>query len=173
MEVKRIYFCEQKSGFGTMYLAASNKGLAKISFGRESRAGFFSWLEDNFPGYLYEKNDVRTRKYVRKIGAFIEGRTKKIDLPVDLKVSGFLGKVLMELKKVPYGQVVTYGELAARAGNPRAYRAAGTACRKNPLPFVIPCHRAIAAGGRLGGYGGGERLKRKLLENEGITGLRD
>jgi methylated-DNA-[protein]-cysteine S-methyltransferase len=173
MNVKRIFFSEHSTGFGTMFLAASGKGLAKISFGSDSRAGFFSWLEDNFPGYLYEKNDARTLKYVRKIGAFIEGRIKKIDIPIDLKVSGFQGKVLMELKKVPYGEVVTYGELAARAGNPRACRAAGTACRKNPLPFVIPCHRAIAAGGRLGGYGGGEKLKRKLLENEGMTGLKD
>jgi len=169
----RIYFTEQKSGYGTMFLAVSDKGLVKIAFGRDTRFDFFSWLEKHFPGCIFEKNDKKTGKYAKKIQAFIDGRAKSINLPVDLRTGGFQGKVLMELQKVPYGEVVTYGELAARAGNPRACRAAGSACKKNPLPFVIPCHRAIAAGRRLGGYGGGEKLKRRLLENEGITGLKD
>jgi urocanate hydratase len=76
---------------------------------------------------------------------------------------------------VGWGEVVTYGELAGMAGRPRAARAVGSAMRDNPLPFVIPCHRVVAAGGRIGGYGGGRNavaLKRRLLEREGVTGLR-
>jgi O-6-methylguanine DNA methyltransferase len=171
--MKKIFFTEFKTSFDWMYLAASDKGVVKMSFGKDSNHSFFSWLEDHFPDHMYEKNDTRTKKYVKKIEAYLKGSTKQLDIPVDLHVSGFQRKVLLALMKVPYGKIVTYGELAFKAGNPRASRAAGTACGRNPLPFVIPCHRVVAAGGKLGGYGGGERLKRKLLENEGITGLKD
>ena len=78
-------------------------------------------------------------------------------------------------REVGWGETVTYGELADLAGRPRAARAAGSAMRDNPLPFVIPCHRVVAAGGRIGGYGGGRNavdLKRTLLAREGVTGLR-
>ena len=93
-----------------------------------------------------------------------------------LGVAGFRRVVLETLaREVQWGETVTYGELADLAGRPRAARAAGSAMRDNPLPFVIPCHRVVAAGGRIGGYGGGRNavaLKRRLLEREGVTGLR-
>jgi len=68
---------------------------------------------------------------------------------------------------VPRGEVVTYGKLAERAGNPRAFRAAATACARNPIPIVVPCHRVLPAGGGIGNYGGGPARKRALLELEG------
>jgi methylated-DNA-[protein]-cysteine S-methyltransferase len=70
---------------------------------------------------------------------------------------------------VPFGQVITYGDAAAQAGNPRAFRAAGTALGTNPLPIVVPCHRVIRGGGKLGNYGGGPEMKRFLLELEGAV----
>ena len=76
------------------------------------------------------------------------------------------------VREVGWGETVSYGELAEMAGRPRAARAVGTAMRSNPLPFVIPCHRVVAAGGRIGGYGGGRNaveLKRALLAREGVT----
>ena len=91
-------------------------------------------------------------------------------------IDGFRRTVLETLvREVGWGETVSYGELAEMAGRPRAARAVGTAMRSNPLPFVIPCHRVVAAGGRIGGYGGGRNavaLKRRLLEREGVTGLR-
>ncbi|HDS00541.1 MAG TPA: methylated-DNA--[protein]-cysteine S-methyltransferase [candidate division Zixibacteria bacterium] len=171
--MKKIYFTEFDSGKWKIYLAASDKGVVKISYGASSKFDFFAWLEDKFPGYMFEKNDSRTSAYASNIKKYINGKIKKLDIPIDLQANGFTKKVLTKLKKVPYGKTVTYGELAAMAGNPRASRAAGTACSKNPIPLVIPCHRVIAAGGRIGKYGGGERLKRKLLENEGVLGLKD
>jgi O-6-methylguanine DNA methyltransferase len=170
---KKIYFTEFETDAWHIFLAASEKGVVKISYGKDSKFEFFSWLEDHFPGYMYEKDDSRLSKYADQVRDYIDGRIKKIDFPIDLQEKGFFKKVLLALRKVPYGKTVTYGDLAAMAGSPRASRAAGTACSKNPLPLVIPCHRVIASGNRLGGYGGGERLKRKLLENEGVTGLKD
>ena len=80
----------------------------------------------------------------------------------------FYQKVLSEVKKIPYGEVRTYQEIAAKAGNPRAYRAAGSANAKNILPIIIPCHRVIGNDGNLGGYGGGLKIKKYLLKMEGV-----
>jgi methylated-DNA-[protein]-cysteine S-methyltransferase len=80
----------------------------------------------------------------------------------------FRRAVLETLRAVPRGQTITYGALAGRAGNPRAYRAAGTACARNPVPIVVPCHRVLPGTGGLGNYGGGPERKRALLELEGV-----
>ncbi|HET6549297.1 MAG TPA: methylated-DNA--[protein]-cysteine S-methyltransferase [Solirubrobacter sp.] len=91
------------------------------------------------------------------------------DLPVDLRLmtAPFRRAVLEKLREVPSGQTVSYGELARRAGNPKAARAVGTACARNPIPIVVPCHRVLPGTGRLGNYGGGPERKRALLELEG------
>jgi len=80
----------------------------------------------------------------------------------------FYQKVLSEVKKIPYGEVRTYKEIAAKAGSPRAYRATGSANAKNILPIIIPCHRVIGTNGNLGGYGGGLIIKKYLLKMEGV-----
>jgi methylated-DNA-[protein]-cysteine S-methyltransferase len=80
----------------------------------------------------------------------------------------FRRAVLEKLREVPRGQTVSYGELAARSGNPKAARAVGTACARNPIPIVVPCHRVLPGTGRLGNYGGGPERKRVLLELEGV-----
>lgn len=84
------------------------------------------------------------------------------------RLTPFTSRVLTALAAVPRGETVTYGELAARAGSPGAARAAGRAMAGNFWPLLLPCHRVVAAGGRLGGYGGGEELKARLLRREGV-----
>ena len=79
----------------------------------------------------------------------------------------FYYKALMAVKSIPYGQYQTYKEIAMKAGNPKAVRAAGTANARNPIPIVIPCHRVLASNGGLGGYGGGLNIKNFLLNLEG------
>ena len=93
-----------------------------------------------------------------------------LDLPVDLRLARapFRHAVLEHLREVPRGQTVSYGELAARAGNPKAARAVGTACARNPVPIVVPCHRVLPGTGRLGSYRGGPERKAALLELEGL-----
>jgi len=105
------------------------------------------------------------------------GKRHAFDLILDLgEIDGFRRVVLETLaREVPWGEVVSYGELAGIAGRPRAARAVGSAMRNNPIPFVIPCHRVIAAGNKIGGYGGGRNavaLKRELLAREGVSRLR-
>ena len=102
------------------------------------------------------------RQAGRELAEYFAGRRQAFEVPLDL--SGwppFTRKILEELCKVPYGATLTYGELAARAGAPRAARAVGQAMAANPLPIVIPCHRVVAADGRLGGYSGGAGLPTK------------
>ena len=105
----------------------------------------------------------------RELSEFFEGERREFDLDLDwsLVPGGFYRKVLDATAKLDYGQVVTYGEIARSAGNPRAHRAAGTALGSNPLPIVVPCHRIVRAGPDPGNYGGGPELKRWLLELEG------
>jgi methylated-DNA-[protein]-cysteine S-methyltransferase len=96
----------------------------------------------------------------------LAGKRTEFTFPIRFEGSEFRQHVWRAVQAIPYGQTITYGELARRIGNPKAVRAVGTANGRNPLPLVIPCHRVVAAGGRLGGYGGGLRLKRRLLDLE-------
>jgi len=99
-------------------------------------------------------------------GEPVDFRQYPVALP---HVSSFVRRVLEAARQIPYGQVRTYGWVAAKAGNAKAARAAGYAMSVNPIPLIVPCHRVIGAGGRLTGFGGGLPLKRTLLELEGIT----
>ena len=121
--------------------------------------------------------DRAGREVARQLDEWFAGRRRAFDLPLDLsEIAGFRRAVLDTLvREVPWGEVVSYGELAAMAGKPRAARAVGSAMRTNPIPFVIPCHRVVAAGHKIGGYGGGRNavaLKRELLAREGVSTLR-
>ncbi|MEJ4113183.1 methylated-DNA--[protein]-cysteine S-methyltransferase [Corynebacterium kroppenstedtii] len=109
----------------------------------------------------------------RQLDNYFNGTTRTFDLPLctDDDVSEFTHTVRQEMMRIPPGAVITYGDLAAAAGRPRAARAVGTVCRTNPIQLFIPCHRVIASGGSLGGYMGDARglsLKQQLLDNEGI-----
>lgn len=103
----------------------------------------------------------------RQLEAYFTGRLRSFDLPLDVQGTAFQQAIWQALRAIPFGKLKSYGELAAAAGSPRACRAAGSACGANTLPVIIPCHRAIAAGQKLGGFGLGLDLKRKLLTLEG------
>ena len=153
----------QPSPFGDVTVVMSERGLREISLPGDDQP-------DGEPGAA----DARVK---RQLGEWFAGKRHEFDFTIDLDgVEGFRRTVLETLARdVGWGEVVTYGELAGMAGRPRAARAVGSAMRDNPLPFVIPCHRVVAAGGRIGGYGGGRNaiaLKRTLLAREGVTGLR-
>jgi len=110
------------------------------------------------------------RRAAIELAAYFTGSARGFTVPVDLSgLPPFTRQVLESLRTVPYGETLTYAELAARAGSPRAARAVGRAVAVNPLPIVIPCHRVVAAGGRPGGYSGGGGLATKmwLLAREG------
>jgi methylated-DNA-[protein]-cysteine S-methyltransferase len=153
----------QDSPFGAVTVVVSDRGVREIGLPGDD-------LPDAEPG----RPD---RQVARELDEWFAGTRHTFDLALDLDgIEGFRRVALETLaREVLWGETVTYGELADLAGRPRAARAAGSAMRDNPLPFVIPCHRVVAAGGRIGGYGGGRNaveLKRTLLAREGVTGLR-
>jgi len=153
----------QSSPYGELTVVVTPDGVSEISL-----------PGDDQPDVVLGKPQ---REVARQLDEWFAGRRHRFDLTVDLgPIDGFRREVLRTLAgEVPWGEVVSYGELAAMAGRPRAARAVGGAMRNNPLPFVIPCHRVVAAGHKIGGYGGGRNaiaLKRALLEREGVSTLR-
>ncbi len=112
-----------------------------------------------------ENNTASYTEVINWLRGFFEGNPPVELPPIRLRGTPFQYKVWEELKRIPWGQVVTYGELASRIGAPRAYRAVGAACGANPIPLIIPCHRVVAKNG-LGGFGPGLKLKKWLLERE-------
>jgi methylated-DNA-[protein]-cysteine S-methyltransferase len=103
---------------------------------------------------------------VRQLGEYFAGERTTFDLRLAQRGTPFQLKVWSELRRIPYGVTISYGELARRVGRPQGFRAVGAANGRNQLPIVVPCHRVIAADGTLGGYGGGLPAKRRLLELE-------
>lgn len=107
------------------------------------------------------------RDAVRQLDEYFHGRRHRFDVPIDLAGTSFQRAVWNQLLTIPYGTTCTYGDLADAVGKPGAARAVGAAVGRNPISVVVPCHRVVAAGGRLGGYGGGLDKKRFLLQLEG------
>ena len=111
----------------------------------------------------------RTDAVRRQLDDYFERRRRDFEMAIDWRlVRGFANAVLRATAQVPYGSVTTYRDVAAAAGSPRAYRAAGNALGSNPIPIVVPCHRVVHAGGGLGGYTGGLARKEFLLSLEGV-----
>jgi methylated-DNA-[protein]-cysteine S-methyltransferase len=161
--VTDLHTWRQPSPYGVVTVRLSSKGLREITL-----------PDDDTPRDAFDAPEPQVSS---QLDDWFHGRRHEFDVDFDLTdVTGFRRVVLETLAaEVPWGETVTYGELAALAGRPRAARAAGTAMRANPLPFVIPCHRVVAAGNKIGGYGGGRNaiaLKRELLAREGVSRLR-
>lgn len=150
---------------GRILLAATDAGLVQVSF-RQSEASFVAALRQRL-GVTVIKSPVHTEPMVRQLRAYFAGARRTFEVPTDLRrVTPFQRQVLMAAARVPAGDVVTYGEIARRIGRPRGGRAVGQALGHNPIPIIIPCHRVVAAGDRLGGYTGGLAIKKKLLRLE-------
>jgi methylated-DNA-[protein]-cysteine S-methyltransferase len=99
---------------------------------------------------------------------YFAGDRTEFDLPMELDGTEFQREVWRELTRIPYGETISYGELARRVGRPRGPRAVGQANGRNPIPIIVPCHRVLASNG-VGGYGGGLPMKRALLAVEGVA----
>ncbi len=138
-----------------LYLAASPAGLRYILFTEPSDA--LPGVKDSTP--LIEET-------VSQLRAYFAGKLQTFDLPLDLRGTPFQKRVWAALLTIPYGQTRSYAEVARQVQAPDAVRAVGTANGSNPISIVVPCHRVINTGGKLGGYGGGLERKRALLDLE-------
>lgn len=151
-------FWRQPSPYGEITIVVTDAGVREVSLPADP---------------VHDDEYERDASIARQFDEWFAGKRRAFDVPLDLDgITGFRRTVLETLvREVPWGETVSYGELAALAGRPRAARAAGSAMANNPLPFVIPCHRVLAAGGKIGGYGSGRNaidLKRALLRREGV-----
>lgn len=155
------------SPIGELLVATTERGLVRVSFKHEPHDDVLNELVVRISPRVLEA-PAQLDEVRRELDQYFEGKRRDFDLPLDWRLSrGFRCEVLQKLVEVPYGETASYAEMAARAGRPRAYRAAGSACGSNPIPLVVPCHRVVASGGGLGGYGGGLDVKRYLLGLEG------
>jgi methylated-DNA-[protein]-cysteine S-methyltransferase len=151
-------YTTMKSPIGPLLLAGDEGGLRLVHFatGRRPKSPQREWIEDKGP----------FKDVIRQLDAYFEGKLKDFDLPLVLNGTEFQLLVWRDLRKIPYGETVSYGQLARRIGSPDAARAVGLANGSNPIPIIIPCHRVIGSNGDLTGFGGGLPVKKKLLALE-------
>jgi len=155
-----------ESPVGELFVGVSDRGLCVISY----EADLDLQVERLARGFgsrvLRSPRPVDSAR--RQLDEYFAGKRKRFDLDVDLRLARDFGRtVLEELGRVPFGEVTTYGALAAKAGKPKAARAVGTIMNRNPIPIVLPCHRVVGANGSLVGYAGGLERKQTLLRLEG------
>jgi methylated-DNA-[protein]-cysteine S-methyltransferase len=152
------FYTQIESPIGPLLLAADEARLREILFvnGRHPAQPESSWKEDRAPH----------RETIRQLHAYFAGELENFDLQLAPEGTPFQLGVWRRLCDIPYGETISYGELAGRIGNPKASRAVGLANGSNPIPIVIPCHRVIGSNGKLTGYGGGLPIKEKLLALE-------
>ena len=164
-------FTRLSTPIGRLLVVQGERGVVRVGFEEEAEDRVLAEVAARLgPRILASDRELAATRDT--LEAYFAGDGDPHELPVDLSLvaAPFRHAVLETLHdSVPRGQVVTYGALASRAGNPRAYRAAATACARNPVPIVVPCHRVLPSGGGIGNYGGGPERKRALLELEGAT----
>jgi methylated-DNA-[protein]-cysteine S-methyltransferase len=163
-----VAYAPYDSPLGTGYVAATERGLVSVALPNRELDEFVGGLAARISPRVLELPG-RLDQALRELEQYFEGSRREFDLELDWRLvrSEFSSRVLHETAKVPFGVTASYAEVAGRAGNPRAYRAAGSALGRNPIPLVVPCHRVLQSGGRLGEYGGGPEMKEWLLRMEG------
>jgi len=154
------YFTEMDSPLGPILIVVNGNGVLKM-------LDFVETRDRNKPVTVgAEQNEQKCVHVVNQLKEYFAGTRKDFDLKVDPEGTEFQRKVWKTLQTIPYGQTISYGEQAARMGNPSASRAVGAANGSNPISIVIPCHRVIGASGALTGYASGVERKQWLLEHE-------
>jgi O-6-methylguanine DNA methyltransferase len=154
------------SPIGSFRIASTSRGLAYVELPHASGRGLDGWLRRCLPDADCREGFSPNQIAAKQIVEYLEGKRREFDLTVDLRGTDFQLKVWDALLELEYGETCSYSDIATRVGSPNAVRAVGSANGANPISLVVPCHRVIAADGKLGGYGGGLPLKRRLLAME-------
>ena len=163
-----IFVSRYSSPIGRILAACRNERIVRIALPSESDGSVHKWLQHQFPHETVESGGVSVLEGLfRQLADYFIKRLQKFDLVLEFWGTDFQKLVWTALLDIPYGQVISYGELARRLGrSPEASRAVGSANGANPLPIVVPCHRVIGQNGKLVGYGGGLETKEWLLRLE-------
>lgn len=161
-----IRFGAASTPIGTVFIAMTDQGVCDLTFGQTSERSYRAALLQRAPEAW--RDDAELSPVVEQLRAYFAGTLTRFTVPVDLRqVTPFTARVLRETQKIRFGRVSSYGAVAAGLGAPGASRAVGGALGRNPVPIIVPCHRVLAQGGRLGGFTGGVATKRILLGVEG------
>jgi len=161
-----------RTPIGRLLVVQGPRGVVRVGFEEEPEDDVLAEVAARL-GPRLVASDRELAATRDALAAYLEGETATLELPADLRLvaAPFRREALETLHRdVPRGEVITYAALARAAGHPRAARAVGTACARNPVPIVVPCHRVVPSGGGLGAYGGGPERKRALLALEGALG---
>jgi methylated-DNA-[protein]-cysteine S-methyltransferase len=157
----RIFFTTIDSPVGALFLTSNGEAIIELFM--EKHKGGPKPIRD------WRRDDGLFREAADQLRAYFAGELTEFDLPLATDGAPFQQRVWAELRKIPYGSTISYGDLARRIGNPKASRAVGAANGSNPISIIIPCHRLIGSNGKLTGYGGGIERKKFLLEFEAET----
>lgn len=162
-----VAYAQAESPFGPLTVAATDTGLALLAYPELPLDQVLDRLAAKISPRVLQA-PARLDPVRRQLDEYFDGRRRDFDLPLDwgLIRGEFFRAVLHATAEIPYGHTLTYRQVAERAGNPKAVRAAGNGLGSNPIPIVVPCHRVLATGGGLGGYTGGLHRKQRLLAIE-------
>jgi methylated-DNA-[protein]-cysteine S-methyltransferase len=153
-----MYYCYLTTPIGDLLLAGDDAALSLVAFPEGSMR------RDPEPDWIYSEKPFANAR--QQLTEYFAGTRKDFDLPLSLAGTEFQLLVLDELRRIPYGETTSYGDIAARIGKPKAMRAVGAANGRNPIPIIVPCHRVIGSTGNLTGFGGGLDAKQALLQLE-------
>ena len=159
------------SPLGSLLLAATAAGVVRVAFERQDHEAVLADLAARVSPRVL-RAPKRLDDAARQLEEYFAGRRREVEVHLDWRLAdGFRRRVLGHLRAIPYGGTESYAQVAQAAGSPRAVRAVGTACARNPLPLLVPCHRVVRSDGSAGGYAGGAQAKTVLLHLEsGVTG---
>lgn len=168
----QIRYTTVESPLGWLLVGGTDRGICAVMLGGDPRA-LARTLSADYPAASIEEDAGPLRGWTEAVLGYLNGWTPHLDLPVDVRATAFQRRVWQELCRIPAGETRTYGEVAAAIGSPGAARAVGTACARNRVALVVPCHRVVPGNGGVGGYRWGPERKRALLRLEGEAQGRD
>jgi len=161
--METVHIAQSNSSIGRFRVATTEVGLAYLELPHSSGRGMQDFLETHVPERRCVDDVGPNKAAIEQVFEYLASERTHFDIPLDLRGTPFQRAVWDVLLKIPYGESRSYAEVACAIGRPTAPRAVGSANNANPVSLVVPCHRVIAADGSLGGYGGGQQLKARLL----------
>lgn len=161
-----VYWTLLKHSQWNMYIAATTEGLCYIGSPNAPFEELVTWVKKWIPSYTLSEEASILQPYTMELVDYLKELRKDFSLPIDLHGTPFQQSVWKALQEIPYGQTVSYSDIAKRIEKPAAVRAVGTAIGANPVLIIVPCHRVIAKTGKLGGFRAGLEMKEELLRVE-------
>ncbi len=161
-----VYYGVMNDKSRSIYVAATDRGLCFVGSLDEGINELKNWRDKKRSSATLVESEEKVSRYTSQLADYLTGERKSFDIPLDMKGTPFQETIWKELRNIPYGETISYSDIAHNIGKPDAVRAVGAAIGANPVLIVIPCHRVVAKNGNLTGFRGGIPMKEKLLALE-------